>query len=119
MLVIGIDPGISGSICFLLNGRILDVIEMPGEIKKVDEIKEHCEYVDGVMIGREACNNPLFLRVITSSIYRDSPMEMTDFFERMFEYILKESEDGTGVHFITRHMTALFKGMPGAKDGET
>lgn len=91
-------------------------IEINGEIKKIHEIKEHCEYVDGVMIGREACNNPLFLRVITSSIYQDSPMEMIDFFERMFEYIIKESKDGTGVHFITRHMTALFKGMPGAKE---
>ena len=29
MLVIGIDPGISGSICFLQDGRIIDVIEMP------------------------------------------------------------------------------------------
>ena len=29
MLIIGIDPGISGSICFLDNGKNLDVIEMP------------------------------------------------------------------------------------------
>ena len=29
MLIIGIDPGISGSICFLKDGKILDVIEMP------------------------------------------------------------------------------------------
>ena len=29
MLIIGIDPGISGSICFLDNGKILDVTEMP------------------------------------------------------------------------------------------
>ena len=29
MLIVGIDPGISGSICFLDNGKILDVIEMP------------------------------------------------------------------------------------------
>jgi len=29
MLIIGIDPGISGSICFLDNGKVLDVIEMP------------------------------------------------------------------------------------------
>jgi len=27
MLIIGIDPGISGSICFLDNGKILDVVE--------------------------------------------------------------------------------------------
>ena len=29
MLIIGIDPGISGSICFLKDGKILDVVEMP------------------------------------------------------------------------------------------
>ena len=29
MLIIGIDPGISGSICFLDSGKILEVIEMP------------------------------------------------------------------------------------------
>ncbi|MDC0354218.1 crossover junction endodeoxyribonuclease [Candidatus Pelagibacter sp.] len=29
MLVIGIDPGISGSICFFQNGKIIDVLEMP------------------------------------------------------------------------------------------
>tara|TARA_B100001063_G_scaffold232217_1_gene247097 strand:+ start:978 stop:1472 length:495 start_codon:yes stop_codon:yes gene_type:complete len=29
MLIIGIDPGLSGSICFLDDGKILDVIEMP------------------------------------------------------------------------------------------
>ena len=29
MIIIGIDPGISGAICFLKNGTILDVIDMP------------------------------------------------------------------------------------------
>ena len=29
MLVIGIDPGISGSICFFEEGKIVDVVEMP------------------------------------------------------------------------------------------
>ena len=29
MLIIGIDPGITGSICFFKDGKIIDVIEMP------------------------------------------------------------------------------------------
>ena len=29
MLIIGIDPGISGSICFFEDGKILDIVEMP------------------------------------------------------------------------------------------
>ena len=37
MLVIGIDPGISGSICFFHEGQIIDVVEMPtmAEGKKI------------------------------------------------------------------------------------
>ena len=29
MMIIGIDPGVSGSICFFKDGQIIDVIEMP------------------------------------------------------------------------------------------
>ena len=29
MLIIGIDPGISGSICFFESGKVIDIIEMP------------------------------------------------------------------------------------------
>ena len=29
MIIIGIDPGISGAICFIRNGKIIDVVEMP------------------------------------------------------------------------------------------
>ena len=29
MLIIGVDTGISGSICFFEDGKILDVIDMP------------------------------------------------------------------------------------------
>ena len=37
MYIIGIDPGISGAICFFKNGKIIDVIEMPSmaEGKKI------------------------------------------------------------------------------------
>ena len=29
MYIIGIDPGISGAVCFFKDGEIIDVIEMP------------------------------------------------------------------------------------------
>ena len=29
MLIIGIDPGISGSICFFEDGKIIEVLDMP------------------------------------------------------------------------------------------
>ena len=44
MLIIGIDPGISGSICFFKDGKILDVIEMPtmNEGKKIkNKLMDH------------------------------------------------------------------------------
>lgn len=92
------------------------IVEINGEIKCIDEIKQHCNYSDGVMIGREACNNPMFLREIAQCYFDDSPIKMTEFFKTMFDYILKEASDGTSIHFITRHMTSLFKGTSGAKE---
>ena len=44
MLIIGIDPGITGSICFFKDGKILDVVEMPNmaEGKKIkNKLMEH------------------------------------------------------------------------------
>ena len=49
MLVIGIDPGISGSICFLQNGRIIDVIEMP----TMTDGKKNKKQVNGSQIFNE------------------------------------------------------------------
>ena len=49
MLIIGIDPGISGSICFLENGKILDVIEMP----TMAEGKKNKKQVNGSQIYNE------------------------------------------------------------------
>ena len=46
MLVIGIDPGISGSICFLLDGKILEVLEMP----TMAEGKKNKKQVNGSQI---------------------------------------------------------------------
>mgnify|MGYP001467251395 FL=1 len=51
MLIIGIDPGISGSICFLLDGKILDVIEMP----TMTEGKKNKKQVNGSQIYNEIC----------------------------------------------------------------
>ena len=49
MLIIGIDPGISGSICFLQDGKIVDVIEMP----TMTEGKKNKKQVNGSQIVNE------------------------------------------------------------------
>ena len=52
MLIIGIDPGISGSICFFKDGKILDVIEMP----TMTEGKKNKKQVNGSQIYNEIFN---------------------------------------------------------------
>jgi crossover junction endodeoxyribonuclease RuvC len=49
MLIIGIDPGISGSICFFNEGKIIDVVEMPTMI----EGKKNKKQVNGAQIFNE------------------------------------------------------------------
>ena len=52
MLIIGIDPGISGSICFFEDGKILNVIEMP----TMAEGKKNKKQVNGSQIYNEILN---------------------------------------------------------------
>ena len=49
MLIIGIDPGISESICFMQNGKILEVVEMP----TMAEGKKNKRQVNGSQIYNE------------------------------------------------------------------
>jgi crossover junction endodeoxyribonuclease RuvC len=49
MFIIGIDPGISGSICFFEDGKIFDVIEMP----TMTEGKKNKRQVNGSQIYNE------------------------------------------------------------------
>ena len=49
MLIIGIDPGITGSICFFEDGKIIDVVEMPN----MAEGKKNKRQVNGAQIYQE------------------------------------------------------------------
>ena len=49
MLIIGIDPGISGSICFFKDGKILEVLEMP----TMTDGKKNKKQVNGAQIFHE------------------------------------------------------------------
>ena len=49
MLIIGIDPGISGSICFFENGKVIDIVEMPS----MAEGKKNKKQVNGSQIYNE------------------------------------------------------------------
>jgi crossover junction endodeoxyribonuclease RuvC len=52
MLIIGIDPGLSGSICFFEDGKILDAIEMP----TMTEGKKNKRQVNGAQVYNEITN---------------------------------------------------------------
>ena len=54
MLIIGIDPGISGSLCFFKDGKITDVIEMPS----MAEGKKNKRQVNGSQVYNE-----IYLRI--------------------------------------------------------
>ena len=49
MIIIGIDPGISGAICFFEDGKILDVVEMP----TMTDGKKNKKQVNGSQIHNE------------------------------------------------------------------
>ena len=49
MLIIGIDPGISGSLCFFNDGKIIDLVEMPS----MAEGKKNKKQVNGAQIYYE------------------------------------------------------------------
>ena len=49
MLIIGIDPGISGSICFFEDGKIIEVIEMP----VMTDGKKNKKQINGAQIYNE------------------------------------------------------------------
>ena len=49
MLIIGIDPGISGSLCFFEDGKIIDLVEMPN----MAEGKKNKKQVNGAQIYNE------------------------------------------------------------------
>tara|TARA_B100002052_G_C15717347_1_gene522420 strand:+ start:352 stop:846 length:495 start_codon:yes stop_codon:yes gene_type:complete len=49
MLIIGIDPGITGSICFFEDGKVIDLIEMPN----MPDGKKQKKQVNGAQIYNE------------------------------------------------------------------
>ena len=49
MFIIGIDPGISGAICFFENGKIIEIIDMP----IMNDGKKNKKQVNGAQIYNE------------------------------------------------------------------
>ncbi len=87
-----------------------------GGIATIDQCSNHLEHVDGVMIGRQAYQDPWFLTELEQAFGRsvDSP-DRHDIVQRMSPYIERELAAGAELKHITRHLLGLFAGQPGAR----
>ena len=104
-------------------------IQINGGIKTMEQIKHflgderapractHETHFHGTMIGREAYQNPWFLREIEETFYGTQNLPSAeDIVLAMIPYIKKQQElYDTPVKSITRHMTGLFQGQAGAR----
>ena len=93
-------------------------IVINGGIKTVEESLEHLNHVDGVMVGREAYDNPLMLNSIDKEIYKETENSLTrtEILIKLLPYIQSEVNKGTKITHITRHIMGLFRGFHGAKE---
>jgi tRNA-dihydrouridine synthase A len=88
-----------------------------GGILNMEQAQEQLRHVDGVMIGREAYNNPWILAEADRLLFADDHPIPTrhEVLEQLMPFVQQEFEQGTPVARITRHILGLFNGQPGAR----
>lgn len=93
------------------------VIAINGGITSLEQIKIHLQHVDGVMVGREAYQNPMLLSEIDQQIFaKDHAItNPISAIEQLFPYIELELAKGTQLNHIMRHTLGIFNGKKGAK----
>ena len=92
-------------------------IVINGGIRNMKESLHHLGYVDGVMIGRAAYENPLMLMEVDNLIFSEQNefKSREDIIAAMIPYLDDELKKGTKANKITKHLLGLFKGLAGAK----
>jgi tRNA-dihydrouridine synthase A len=88
-----------------------------GGITTLDECKNHLQFVDGVMVGREAYHNPFHLIDVDAMVYNDRHPTKTrlEILDQYIEYVEAQIADGVFLKHMTRHILGLFQGQTGAK----
>jgi tRNA-dihydrouridine synthase A len=88
-----------------------------GGVKTLEEAKQHLQHLDGVMMGREAYQNPGILARVDSELFgrQTEVMDSVAVIESLYPYIERELSNGTYLGHITRHILGLFQGVPGAR----
>jgi tRNA-dihydrouridine synthase A len=88
-----------------------------GGISKIDEIINHLNHSDGVMIGRSIYQNPYSLVEIEKEIFNTEVNPTREqVAEQLLEYVGKEVKLGTKVNHIMRHTVGLYHGQIGSKE---
>ncbi|GLT13238.1 tRNA dihydrouridine(20/20a) synthase DusA [Vibrio algivorus] len=92
-------------------------IAINGGVKTIEDSLTHLEHLDGVMVGREAYQNPYLLAEVDQKIFgSDRPIKKRrQVVQEMLPYIEQEMAAGASLGHITRHMLGLFQAMPGAR----
>lgn len=92
-------------------------IAINGGVTDMTQIKQHLAYVDGVMVGREAYQNPYLLAKVDAELFTDPHpiVSRHDIVMQMLPYIEAHLSSGGYLSHITRHMLGLFQGVPGAR----
>ena len=86
-----------------------------GGITNSEQIKEHLNNCDGVMIGRTIYQNPYFLAEIENKIFNNTNIpSRSEVAEKLVEYVQEEVKKGTRVNQIMRHTVGLYHGQNGA-----
>ena len=111
-------PPLNYSLVYRLKENFPDLhIVINGGIVSIDQAELHLKRVDGVMMGRNAYQNPFSLNTVDNIIFkRDfSIANRNAVINRMLEYIDSALKHGVRLNAITRHMLGLFNGQPGAR----
>ena len=93
-------------------------IAINGGITRNDQIAEHLNQFDGVMIGREAYYNPWLLTTWDEKFFNEAPSTITreTVEEAMVSYMERAfKEDGCPWYAIARHMLGLYHGQRGGR----
>ena len=92
-------------------------VHINGGIKTLEECRTHLQHVDGVMLGREAYQNPYLLADVDNELYNcpDEKISRKGAALAMVPYIQEKLAEGVSLHHITRHMLGLFHAQRGGK----
>lgn len=92
-------------------------ISINGGITTLEQAQEQLQHLDGVMIGREAYQNPYILAGVDAMFYQDDSEVLSrhGIVAAMMDYIERHLTAGGKLNHITRHMLTLFVKVPGAK----